>query len=866
MRQLQPLAPNTNKQGLLLRAILLLIALHVVWTVGCAWIEVHSNSGAASSVGGLHVLGDANHRSAFRARAEWWLKYEDREDGNQQEDSGGIGRNAEEEQYREADGAGISTKWSFDPSNVRAVQSALLKATGRKSLPLRAYAEPPLPPQPPKVSVNATKQRPRLAVRTHSPEDLTMYEYPKIQTCSDIPKFMPTGHPSSDDGTYGPNTYNQQPLYPLRHDYARDHCPVDADPFLPWVHDVFPSNDGRYIEFVAHNKRRCNTDPRVFWDDIVNLEAQVAIMQPVPVKRLDGGEEEARRLQPRMWMPDSQDESKQQSSREAPVHRYRLASHEEADEDGIETRFICRFHTLRLGDSNEESGAPRLDDVILGETLSVAPYSYELLNYRKPGSQPMLTRPEGPTAKGGSGAAPHNSAVWNAMHHFRCSVPENLVDVIKNGSSVMDDIPSIYVDVVPMRTYPRDTREGYIKGVAPEAAERFDPDLEWGRNHILPRVEASGRWTNFPVCRPPIMEANSDTKPDKGKEGKEGKDKDYLIGCTWASAAYTTRGDDNLDTSTSERMLEWLTFNFEVAGFDHIYIFDNTAAYTDTTSLAPITDLFSDRVTRIEWPHRICNNNRPAHSNTGERSSQYTAENSCRMRYGSSAEWLANFDSDEYFVPVGQWNSIFEWLRDSVDKEKETHILSYFQTRAKPVAELMIPHKGDRQCKGSDARTDHPVCLAKNSSLTYLETYNCEPTPLPKPEDWAWRAKKQIYKPHFMLNHFVHYPMATVRINEHPGEMVPRFKAKHPYERRVNELTEGFMLHAKSTLPRHTIGWYDKCKASTDKCPVGFPHPFQGNGSAVTKELESQIKPNCYRNERIVKEIGPRLREALSKV
>lgn len=82
-------------------------------------------------------------------------------------------------------------------------------------------------------------------------------------------------------------------------------------------------------------------------------------------------------------------------------------------------------------------------------------------------------------------------------------------------------------------------------------------------------------------------EVNADIEPNKGKEVK---DKDYLVGCTWASAAYTTRGDDNLDTSTSERMLEWLTYNLEVAGFDHIYIFDNTAAYTDTTSLCSLSN------------------------------------------------------------------------------------------------------------------------------------------------------------------------------------------------------------------------------------------------------------------------------------
>ena len=111
MRQLQP-SPNTNKQGVLLRAVLFLIALHVAWTVGCAWIEVHSTSGGRGG-----PLG-APHRSALRARAEWLLKYEERQD-DEQNDSGAaaatvIAKSTEDEPQREADGASISTKWSFD--------------------------------------------------------------------------------------------------------------------------------------------------------------------------------------------------------------------------------------------------------------------------------------------------------------------------------------------------------------------------------------------------------------------------------------------------------------------------------------------------------------------------------------------------------------------------------------------------------------------------------------------------------------------------------------------------------------------------------------------------------------------------------
>ena len=49
--------------------------------------------------------------------------------------------------------------------------------------------------------------------------------------------------------------------------------------------------------------------------------------------------------------------------------------------------------------------------------------------------------------------------------------------------------------------------------------------------------------------------------------------------------------------------------------------------------LSSVTGLFpASKVTRIEWPATICNNNRPAHDDPGERSSQYAAEAACRMR------------------------------------------------------------------------------------------------------------------------------------------------------------------------------------------------------------------------------------------
>ena len=134
------------------------------------------------------------------------------------------------------------------------------------------------------------------------------------------------------------------------------------------------------------------------------------------------------------------------------------------------------------------------------------------------------------------------------------------------------------------------------------------------------------------------------------------------------------------------------------------YVFDNTGAnatvfrlkdevdpdskndrYRIQDDLSPVTDLFpSSQVTRIDWPATICNNNRPAHNDPGERSSQYAAEAACRTRYGPYTDWMASMDPDEYFVPMGEYNSWREIL-DKVDKNEGRKVLKFRSTRARPL-------------------------------------------------------------------------------------------------------------------------------------------------------------------------------------
>lgn len=749
----------------------------------------------------------------------------------------------------------------IDQDLTKNIQSSLLAKTGYPQLTLGAYLEPPLP---------IDEASGKMKARMHSPQDLTHvtypYHYSQPQTNAKQNKrgacfehgaqwVLPTSHQMSLDHYFGANVFRKHPMFDQRWELAngtntvdiRGVCPVDADPYLPWIHDVFPSNDGSNIEFVIHNKRRCNADPDVFMLDLKNLEPQVSNMQPIPVKRLKAG-----------------------NFTQTP--RYSLAtSIEEADEDGKATKFICRFHTVDA----------ELNQVVLGETLSNYPYNPEHLNYRKKGSKPMLT----PLEKG------HDEQIWNSVYQIRCPVPQmsdtnglSLANIIASGQSVTmpQGVPSIYIDLIPIRTPVRRSREGF--GI-PVVSTAFDPKDVWGDARIIPLVENSGRWSNIPICNPPKVDeqldaiSTSDSPSeliDKSSGTAAEKKKHFLVACVWAAQSFSTRGQTTMTDSSNDRLLEFLTYHTQIAGFDHVYVYDNSDTSLSNNTLAAVTYMFpKELVSRIPWPHRVCNNNRPAHSNPGERSSQYAAEASCRARYGPDTTWIASLDADEYLIPTGKWKDIRDWLHHVSANEKGTKILSFFQTRALPNVDVMVPYAGNStKCTNViDAN-----CLMKNRSKTYLETYNCEPTTHPKPQSWAWRAKKQIYQPSFVLNHFVHYSVATREIIDHPDLESLRFNERPPFERRVNEISEGYLLHSKSTLPEMTANWHSKCplkaaSGSIKECKVGIPSTnLLGAGKEEKpgivesdNSVSTAFEKNCYPHHR-VKHLVPSLERAMERL
>lgn len=492
----------------------------------------------------------------------------------------------------------LDTKmWNFD----RDVAEGRLAEKGADSIrqPITAYIEgTPYPPPEAILSMGSRGDmknekdvgepivyKTPLPLRTQTPDDLQKVVYPKVQTCQDMPQGFPVDQSLQFDENGEPIVWNvgDTPTPPDFPQQELPYCPVEADPYLPWIHDLFPSPDGTVIHILAQNKRRCRTGKK-FTDNVNRLLPQVALMQPVSVQRVT--EQQARNMAPDLWHNDIEDQNS--------FPRYQYVPLEQASADGQYTRFICRFHSLDF-----TTGEP----IVLEETLSTYPFNYELAAYRK--GHAILHTPKGKDTK----------FFWTSNLHFTCPVPERLQFLVKDGTTVLSDgTPTLWVDIVPMRTPARFKNFHF----GPDMIGPFDTwahDAKpWnvtdtmGVTHILPDVTASGRWANLPLCAPYKPPNVAEVPPAESKEAKP----HYLSACLWASAEFKTRGQRRGGISdTLQRLYEWLTFHFEV-GFDHVYVYDNSGAHTNSTSLEPVLRLFGDRVTRIDWPSTVCNNNIPA--------------------------------------------------------------------------------------------------------------------------------------------------------------------------------------------------------------------------------------------------------------
>jgi hypothetical protein len=206
----------------------------------------------------------------------------------------------------------------------------------------------------------------------------------------------------------------------LMQDFPVDNFPLE-DPFLPWIHDYFPSVDGQSIQFVAQNRRRCDTGPEHV-DTMHFWEPQVPLFQPIHV-----------------YVEQNQPSNNETTTN---TSMYRLASSSEstAATTHMDTRFQCRFHFQQHSIT----------------TLSVFPFNYEYLTWRKT-RNPMVEE------AGGT-----NSALfWLSQLLFACPVPlpfqplllSSLQSLNSNGTCTSDDDDwnddqptRLYLDVIPIRT------------------------------------------------------------------------------------------------------------------------------------------------------------------------------------------------------------------------------------------------------------------------------------------------------------------------------------------------------------------------------------------------------------------------------
>ena len=284
--------------------------------------------------------------------------------------------------------------------------------------PLRAFVEP--------VSQEQWEIKP-LPVRNTTSLHLKKETFGKI-ACSKLPQQWPT---------------------------SEEDAPTNKDPFLPWIHDVFPSADGTHIQFVSQNKRRCQTGIKMgAFKEF--FKPAVALFQHVPVTRIKN---------------DGDGDGNGDGNGDSNV-RYRISSHEEADEDAVETRFICRFK-------------PSME-----ETLSVHNLNYDYHTMRK-GYKATFTK---------EGMDTH--MIWSSQLLFKCPVPKSLQEKVRLGKTVTDDFATDFVDLIPIRTPPRYGRPTtYLPPRLFDENNTWDPKIEWGDNQIVPKIEESGRWENIPICK-----------------------------------------------------------------------------------------------------------------------------------------------------------------------------------------------------------------------------------------------------------------------------------------------------------------------------------------------------------------------------
>lgn len=152
-----------------------------------------------------------------------------------------------------------------------------------------------------------------------------------------------------------------------------------------------------------------------------------------------------------------------------------------------------------------------------------------------------------------------------------------------------------------------------------------------------------------------------------------------------------------------------------------------------------------------------------------------------------------------------------------------------------------------------------------------LQAYNCDRQSGPKKK--VMPAEKQLYRPDYVLQHFIHYSAVTVisdmSRSEFEGAGYQWLKTKmfpDPNSRFADEINEASMLHTKAVARQDTAGWEVICRADYPGgglCRIGVPYP-DINTTNSTGDSNGWAY-NCYVNSKVENYWVPLLQEAINK-
>lgn len=136
-------------------------------------------------------------------------------------------------------------------------------------------------------------------------------------------------------------------------------------------------------------------------------------------------------------------------------------------------------------------------------------------------------------------------------------------------------------------------------------------------------------------------------------------------------------------------------------------------------------------------------------------------------------------------------------------------------------------------------------------------------------------AEKQLYRPDYVLQHFIHYSSVTILSQMSKSEFqkagfdwLKTGIKPDPNSRFSDEIREATMIHTKAVARQDTAGWQDICKVGYESkkkalCRIGIPFPIGYNEEKDGLGDNEGWKYNCYVNQKTENYWVPLLEKAL---